>query len=254
LSLPLVVLALHAGCGANLAAKRRSTLEASKAAAVREAELTAEFMDGIMRASPDCARMEAFVRGHYRATAKERAQLQQQNRRGRRDYARAQSEAFGSLVSPKLRAFVAASRRCRQHGGYRAAMALVHHPSAPPSCRDEPMLVPTPRDPSPPSSEGRPVVGSRISQAHRIRGSIAIEPDEPDAEAIAESSTGVVGVLHLCIDEQGRVDRITMPMSTCYPGYDAKLKREVRAWIYRPFLLDGKPTRVCTSATMMYAP
>ena len=40
--------------------------------------------------------------------------------------------------------------------------------------------------------------------------------------------------------------------STGFDAYDKKIEAKIWRWIYRPFVVDGKPVKVCTAVTFIY--
>jgi protein TonB len=44
-----------------------------------------------------------------------------------------------------------------------------------------------------------------------------------------------------------------MLKSTGAIAYDRKIEREIYGWRYRPFILNGEPTPVCTTVTYVYS-
>ncbi len=106
-----------------------------------------------------------------------------------------------------------------------------------------------PVGPDPPS-----VVRQTELEALRVSGERGIQPPKEDAVDMARTQRGTVGVLKMCLGPDGHVSRLYILKSTGYPAYDAKLKRGVQKWIYRPFMVNGKPVPVCTAVTFIYRP
>lgn len=88
-------------------------------------------------------------------------------------------------------------------------------------------------------------------EKNRIKGNRNIVPDEFEKRAIAPEEK-VVTQLKMCIDREGKVSQVRVLKASGYPGYDRKIETEMRAWEYKPFLVDGKPTSVCTAVTFIY--
>ena len=88
----------------------------------------------------------------------------------------------------------------------------------------------------------------------RIAGNKNILPDPEDRRAITRSGkTKLVASYKLSLDIDGNIDTISRLKSSTFPGYDAKIEREMHDWRYRPFLVDGVPAAVCTAVTFIYA-
>ena len=118
---------------------------------------------------------------------------------------------------------------------------------------------PLPPPPPPPASGGpgdppsKPsIVPLAVVEAQRIAGNKAIQPDADDAKAIAISGKPAIAVLKLCLDRSGSPSSITFLKGSGRPNYDAKLEREVKAWRYRPFLVNDVAVAVCSSVTFIY--
>ena len=69
------------------------------------------------------------------------------------------------------------------------------------------------------------------------------------------TSTGkekIVGVYKVCVDASGHVAAVSTLKATGFAAYDNKITTSMRAWSFKPFLINGKPTPVCTAATYIY--
>jgi len=98
-------------------------------------------------------------------------------------------------------------------------------------------------------------VAPSVLEQRRIRGAKDILPDPATRAAIARSGRGqIVGSYKLCVDARGAVSSVSSLKSTGFVDYDTKIFRELRQWGYRPYLVNGKPTAVCTSITFIYKP
>jgi protein TonB len=96
-------------------------------------------------------------------------------------------------------------------------------------------------------------VPPNLLESQRIRGNHTIMPDDDEKKAIeAAKEDRVIAAVKLCIDTSGKVSQVKMLRSSGYPGYDRKIRRELKIWEYRPFMLDGKPTAVCTAVSFIY--
>lgn len=103
------------------------------------------------------------------------------------------------------------------------------------------------------------VVSPSALNALRIAGHPAITPDDATKTALAQSASAtaqrvrLIGSFKLCISSSGRIQAITMLKSTGVPAYDRKLIHDMReGWRYRPLLLEGVPSPVCTVVTFIY--
>ena len=74
------------------------------------------------------------------------------------------------------------------------------------------------------------------------------------AEISQSGKDKLLGVYKLCITAEGNVASVVQLRTTGFPAYDAKIKATIRGeWRYQPFLLNGKPTPVCTAVTFIYS-
>ena len=105
--------------------------------------------------------------------------------------------------------------------------------------------------PSDPDAPLPQAVAPSELEKNRIKGDRNIVPDEFEKRAIAPEEK-VVARLKMCIDREGKVSQVRILKASGYPGYDRKIETELRAWEYKPFLVDGKPTWVCTAVTFIY--
>lgn len=87
----------------------------------------------------------------------------------------------------------------------------------------------------------------------RIAGQKFIVPDdETMAEIDQAGRPKLVTTYKLCIDTAGSVAVLDMLKPSGFPAYDAKMQREMRAWRYRPYTVDGVAKAVCTSIIFIY--
>lgn len=94
---------------------------------------------------------------------------------------------------------------------------------------------------------------------YRLSGDPRIVPDEATRQQIASSAavhndTHIVGSFRLCVDRHGEVSRVQVVKSTRFEAYDQTIVGGMHGWTYRPFLVDGKPTPVCSMVTYIYTP
>lgn len=105
-----------------------------------------------------------------------------------------------------------------------------------------------------PKVEAPKVVPQVALEAQRISGEKDIQPPNDVATQMARTGKGTVGVVKMCLNNAGSVDKISVLKSTNYPSYDNKIKSKMREWRYRPFQVNGKAVPVCTSVTFIYRP
>ncbi|MBV8762467.1 MAG: hypothetical protein JO257_34605 [Deltaproteobacteria bacterium] len=111
-----------------------------------------------------------------------------------------------------------------------------------------PIDVPGDSKPAPPQN----IVPSAL-ETLRVAGSKLITPDAKTKDAIALSGHDkVIGSFKLCIDDTGKVASVSKLKTTGWADYDAKIDRELHAWAYKPYEVNGKPAPVCTAVTFIY--
>jgi hypothetical protein len=110
--------------------------------------------------------------------------------------------------------------------------------------------------PTPTPTPMRPAnVPPTVLEPRRTAGSPNIAPDDRTKAAIrAGGETKIIGSFKLCITAAGVVSGVASLKSTGHPAYDAKIQREMLAWRYRPYEVNGKAVPVCTAVTFIYAP
>ncbi len=78
-------------------------------------------------------------------------------------------------------------------------------------------------------------------------------PDDATRAAMArDRAAQVVTTVKYCISVRGAVSRLELLKSSGYPAYDSTILTAMRQWRYRPFLVNGQPTPVCSAATFVY--
>jgi outer membrane biosynthesis protein TonB len=106
-----------------------------------------------------------------------------------------------------------------------------------------------PPPPAPPQN-----VAPTALKANQIAGEQQIIPDDVTKIEIQRSGKAkVVASYKMCINAAGNPQSVTMLKSTGFPAYDAKIKREMDNWRYRPFLINGRAAPVCTAVTFIYS-
>lgn len=91
-------------------------------------------------------------------------------------------------------------------------------------------------------------------EVYRIAGDKLIVPTDADKTMIHNSGQSrFLGSFKLCLDTRGEVANVAMLKSTGIFGYDRRIERTLYSWRYRPFLVDGQPTAVCTAVTFIYS-
>lgn len=107
-------------------------------------------------------------------------------------------------------------------------------------------------DASAPRAEPGNVSPSALER-FRVSGEKNVVPDDGTKAAIAQAGTKkIIGSFKLCLDTSGSISSIKRLKSTGFDAYDRLIEQKMHDWRYRPFLIDGKPTAVCTAVTFIY--
>jgi len=113
-------------------------------------------------------------------------------------------------------------------------------------------LVPQPPLPAAPAPP--PAIAASVLDANRISGDKRIVPDENTMAFIGRAGTEqVASAYKVCVTAEGTIGAVTQLKSTGFPAYDARILATIRGeWRYRPFLINGKPSPVCTGYRFIY--
>ena len=105
-----------------------------------------------------------------------------------------------------------------------------------------------------PSANGSPpaVAPSRLEPL-RVAGTINITPSDEVKAAAQQTGHTLRGTFKYCVDETGQVTNVTVLQTTQVEAYDAKIVREMQKWAYRPVVVDGHATAVCSAATFIFS-
>jgi protein TonB len=117
-------------------------------------------------------------------------------------------------------------------------------------------VVAAPPPPPPPPPPAPPAnVPPTALDANRIAGEKNITPDDVTKTEIQRAGRDkLIGSFKLCITAEGNVASVSQLKSTGYGAYDSKITSTIRGeWRYRPFMVNGKPTPVCTAVTFIYS-
>ena len=87
----------------------------------------------------------------------------------------------------------------------------------------------------------------------RTAGDDRIEPDDVTRAELAKVGRHrASGTFRLCFDGQGAVVLARTLIETGSSAYDEKILRELRAWKFRPHVIDGEPYGVCSEVFVSY--
>jgi protein TonB len=116
------------------------------------------------------------------------------------------------------------------------------------------VAAPPPPPPPPPPAPPQNVAPTALD-ANRIAGEKNIVPDDVTKTEISRSGKDkLIGSYKLCLTADGNISSVVQLKSTGFPAYDSKIQTTIRGeWRYRPFMVNGKPTPVCTAVTFIYS-
>jgi hypothetical protein len=122
--------------------------------------------------------------------------------------------------------------------------------AAPAAPQVAPAPVPAPAPPARPQN-----VAPTALDANRIAGEKDIIPDDITQAEIGRAGVSLlVGNYKVCITTDGSIASVSLLQTTGYPAYDTKIQDTIRSkWRYRPFIVNGKATSVCTAVRFIYS-
>ncbi|HMG54674.1 MAG TPA: hypothetical protein VK601_14355, partial [Kofleriaceae bacterium] len=137
-------------------------------------------------------------------------------------------------------------------------------PTPPPAAPPPPSAAPAPAAPAvaavappaaPVTATAAQIVAPAALEANRIAGNKLIAPDGLTQDAINRAGTdALVSTYKICVTADGAVSLVAQMKSSGFPVYDEKIRSTIRAeWRYRPYLVNGKPTPVCTALRFVYS-
>jgi serine/threonine-protein kinase len=100
------------------------------------------------------------------------------------------------------------------------------------------------------------VISPTALEANRIAGDKTILPDALTQDAITRraASEAVVSTYKVCVSAEGEVSLVSQMRSSGFAAYDEKIRATIRTtWRYRPFVVNGTPTPVCTALRFVYS-
>jgi TonB family protein len=120
--------------------------------------------------------------------------------------------------------------------------------------RKSALVTAAPPPPPPPPPAPPQAVAPSILEGQRLTGDKNIVPSAAAKAEIERSGKDkVIGSFKLCVSTSGQVTTVSMLKSTGISAYDNELESGVRTWSYKPFLVNGKATPVCTAVTFIYS-
>lgn len=96
-----------------------------------------------------------------------------------------------------------------------------------------------------------PMITPQAMERHRIAGDRNIAPDADIVSGMSYAGQ-LRGSFKVCIDDAGRVADVTTIKSTTRQPYDARIIRAMKQWVFRPFVIDGRPIAACSAVTFIF--
>ncbi len=113
--------------------------------------------------------------------------------------------------------------------------------------------APPPPPPPPPPPAPPQNIAPTALEAQRIAGEKNIVPDDVTKTEIQRSGKNrLVVPARICLNASGTVKEAKVLKSSGFAAYDKKIEREMRAWKYKPFMVNGKAAPVCSAVTFVY--
>ena len=135
-----------------------------------------------------------------------------------------------------------------------APLAPIAHAAEPPP---PPAVVEAPA-PAPVVAHNEPAPASTPAlvplDANRIGGDKNIVPDDlTQTEVRRRGMERLIGIYKVCITASGDINSVSQVKSTGFAAYDRKIQTTIRAtWRYRPFLVNGQASAVCSAVQLAY--
>jgi hypothetical protein len=120
-------------------------------------------------------------------------------------------------------------------------------PSAEPAAKPAEATAPATAAAKPPEDQVSITPPVRISGDPNV-----VPPDSVKQEMVSARQSLLTGAFKVCVDLDGNVAAVTAISPSGHPDYDRLVIERARTWQYRPGLLDGQPTGVCTAVTLVY--
>jgi protein TonB len=86
-----------------------------------------------------------------------------------------------------------------------------------------------------------------------LASNTTIEPaDNVQHQMMRDEVKRASSVIKVCIAADGAVATTAVARSSGYPAYDQQLVAGVRAWRYRPYMVNGQPTPACSAVAFAF--
>jgi outer membrane biosynthesis protein TonB len=124
----------------------------------------------------------------------------------------------------------------------------------PKGCLPDEDVVEEPTDAGPTTPDE--AVDRPVSKPPRVITRRVIEPAAQHRRALWRryGRRGEEVIAKVCVDAEARVTGVDLVRDSGYPPFDEQVRREVSCFSFRPTVIDGTPTRGCTTVTFIYRP
>ncbi len=93
-----------------------------------------------------------------------------------------------------------------------------------------------------------------VAKGLRYAGNDQIHPPERvRVDMMHQGKQRLMPTVQICVDERGAVDKLRILKSSGFQAYDDKILGEMRNWKYRPYLVNGVPSPMCTVTVFQYS-
>lgn len=104
-----------------------------------------------------------------------------------------------------------------------------------------------------PVVEEPPIVPPSVAKGLRYAGNDQIHPPEMvRVDMMHQGKERLRTTVQLCVDQRGDVTTLRLLQSSGFPAYDDKIQREMRGWKYKPYLVNKRPSPMCTVTLFDY--
>ena len=93
----------------------------------------------------------------------------------------------------------------------------------------------------------------RRRRRHRHRRSCPRPRSSRCASPATRRSTPIRRPAKVCVAATGAIEQVHVLKSSGFPAYDEALRAGVRAWRYRPFVINGSAAKVCSIVNFIYS-
>jgi TonB family protein len=126
--------------------------------------------------------------------------------------------------------------------------ALLDHPVCQ---RAHKLAVAPPEASATPSADGARALPASALESRRASGDAQVEPDHDVRTQLQRvtKATRLTTEISLCVSRAGLVREVALWRSSGFAPYDRQVLQAARGWRFRPYLVQGAPTPVCSQVS-----